>query len=359
MVQNILQNLTTFNLYIPVDVETKIRHLCNKIHSVEWSGVLFYTSEGSLDNGTFQVTCKDIYVMDIGSSGYTEFDDSPAILNYQCTHPELLEEGVQEGLIHSHNKMSAFFSGTDVSTLIDKGEYKNHFLSLIVNNAGKYVGRITRKVVTDSHIEAHIITTTSSYYNSFEDRRISISNNNVEEKDVEKTNTQQQLEYFEGNITIEPSLGDHYNFTEIDSRLEEIRKEKERQYDKEMFYRNSEELVLLPEKPNTRIPNPNTALDFAVQLLTGNVFASYSSEIQVRNIISAMDAMYKRKFDNNQEVEEFFSFFIDTVSAIQPYGEEEVIKDTYQYLNSKTETHTSVCLQTLVYTLNNLIQLWY
>ena len=39
-----------------------------------------------------------------------------------------------------------FFSGTDKATLQSEGSDMNHFVSLIVNNAGKYTAGVTRKV---------------------------------------------------------------------------------------------------------------------------------------------------------------------------------------------------------------------
>ena len=42
--------------------------------------------------------------------------------------------------------MATFFSGTDTDTLREEGNKRNHFVSLIVNNAGTYTAGITRKV---------------------------------------------------------------------------------------------------------------------------------------------------------------------------------------------------------------------
>ena len=96
-----IKNPTSFKLNIPEEVESKIRHLCSRVSTVEWSGTLFYTVKGSLDDGSFEITCLDICVMDIGTSGFTEFKDSEEIIAYRLEHKEtLLKEGVYEGLIH-------------------------------------------------------------------------------------------------------------------------------------------------------------------------------------------------------------------------------------------------------------------
>lgn len=98
---------TTYKLIIPEFVESKIRFLCQKIYDVEWSGTLFYKPEGKFEDGTLVIRCVDIYVMDIGTATYTEFDMSPDVISYMTDNPELLD--CQMGLIHSHNNMSKEF----------------------------------------------------------------------------------------------------------------------------------------------------------------------------------------------------------------------------------------------------------
>ena len=93
-----------YKIIIPEEVESKIRFLCNKIHAVEWSGTLFYDIEGTFEDNNLVVTCKDIYLMDIGSAAYTEFNMSPDVISYMAQNPELLD--YKTGLIHSHNNMS-------------------------------------------------------------------------------------------------------------------------------------------------------------------------------------------------------------------------------------------------------------
>lgn len=217
-----MKNPASFDLIIPEEVEAKIRHLCSKVHDVEWSGTLFYTVEGSLDDGTFKATCVDICVMDIGTGGFTDFRDTPDIINYRLEHG-LLRAGIYEALIHSHNNMSAFFSGTDVNTLLEEGSDLNHFLSLIVCNAGQYVARITRKLRRKIKAEALITYTESTEYKTFEDVNVVIAEGaqrqetKVEEKEVTC------VEFFEMRInkTEVPEP-----FKELDERLDEIKRNK-------------------------------------------------------------------------------------------------------------------------------------
>lgn len=212
----------SFKLIIPEDVEAKIRHLCSVVHNVEWSGTLFYTYTGSIDDGNLELTCKDIYVMDIGTGGYTEYEESVDILSFRIEH-ELLGEDVQEGLIHSHNNMSAFFSGTDQRTLAKEGGDANHFLSLIVNNEGNYVARFTRKIVKEVEEEAIIKSTETSYYNTFGNVKILLTDEEEKIEKVSDTKKDEVVEFFDLDIEKQTAS---VSFQEIDERLSEIRKAK-------------------------------------------------------------------------------------------------------------------------------------
>jgi hypothetical protein len=92
----------SYDLLISDQAQQKIDFVCMKIYDVEWSGTLFYNVTGSFINSKtpLKITVLDIYVQDIGTSVYTEFDSSPDVISYMCQHPELLEDGVQMGLIH-------------------------------------------------------------------------------------------------------------------------------------------------------------------------------------------------------------------------------------------------------------------
>lgn len=131
-------------LIIPEEVQKKIREWCYISNDTEWSGTLFYKPTGSFEEKNLVITVVDFLVSDIGSGAYTEYDVKPEVISYMVEN-DLLD--CKMGLIHSHNKMAAFFSGTDISTLGEEGKDAAHFVSLIVNNEGKYVARITRKIV--------------------------------------------------------------------------------------------------------------------------------------------------------------------------------------------------------------------
>ena len=79
---SLVQKSGTYNykLIIPAEVERKIRFTCQKVWNTEWSGTLFFTHEGSFENDDLVIRCVDIYIMDIGTQAYTEFDMNPDVI---------------------------------------------------------------------------------------------------------------------------------------------------------------------------------------------------------------------------------------------------------------------------------------
>lgn len=212
---SLVQKSGTYNykLIIPAEVERKIRFACQKVWSTEWSGTLFFTHEGSFENNDLVIRCVDIYIMDIGTQAYTEFDMNPDVIAYMCENPELLD--CQMGLIHSHNNMSTFFSGTDTATLKEEGRDRNNFVSLIVNNAGTYTAAITRRVKRYSQIKDMLV------YEFFGDGNKHDTKEYVSNAD--------EIEWFYLKIEKE---GENYSFPDMDARLEEIRKQKKEEAEK-------------------------------------------------------------------------------------------------------------------------------
>lgn len=211
---SLVQKSGTYNykLIIPAEVERKIRFACQKVWSTEWSGTLFFTHEGSFENNGLIIRCVDIYIMDIGTQAYTEFDMNPDVIAYMCENPELLD--CQMGLIHSHNNMSTFFSGTDTATLKEEGRDRNNFVSLIVNNAGTYTAAITRRVKSKQVKE-------SVSYEFFGDGEKHDTEEYISDAD--------EIEWFYLKIEKE---SENYSFPDMDARLEEIRKQKKEKAEK-------------------------------------------------------------------------------------------------------------------------------
>ena len=85
-------------MIIPTKVEEKIRYLIRKFPHTEWSGVLFCSHKGSFENNDLTITCEDIYPMDLGTEGWTEFKMSEDVAAYIAENVELFD--CDMGLVH-------------------------------------------------------------------------------------------------------------------------------------------------------------------------------------------------------------------------------------------------------------------
>jgi proteasome lid subunit RPN8/RPN11 len=128
-------------LKLSKDISKKINYLCQVIPNVEWSGVLFYTTTGSIKNKSLKIKVEDILPMDKGTTGFTSFAMDNRVIDYLIDN-NAVDKKLKMGLIHSHHNMEAFFSGEDDDELCDGAYTNNIYVSLIVNNRGKRVARI-------------------------------------------------------------------------------------------------------------------------------------------------------------------------------------------------------------------------
>lgn len=330
----LVQKSGTYNykLVIPAEVERKIRFACQKVWSTEWSGTLFFTHEGSFENNDLVIRCVDIYIMDIGTASYTEFDMNPDVISYMCENPELLD--CQMGLIHSHNNMSTFFSGTDTATLKEEGTDRNNFVSLIVNNAGTYTAAITRRVKS-KHIKEAVS------YEFFGDGEKHDSKEYESDED--------EIEWFYLKIEKE---GENYAFPDMETRLEEIKKAKEEKAKRTQapVYQNDYKPVIansygtkagpaniikkedkevgkktlfdeveqdLPfdgyEIPYGQVTFDKTAIkSLVLQLLTSSIIISNDSKIDINKWAKSMPTLYEKRFGKGEEGMENFKMWADT-----------------------------------------------
>lgn len=197
-------------------MEEKIRYLIRKFPSTEWSGVLFYSYQGSFETNDLLLTCQDIFPMDLGTSGWTEFHMSEDVSSYMADHIELFE--CQTGLVHSHHSMGAFFSGQDNLMLQQEGNDTNCFLSLVVDTRGTYVARITRHVSCKSEVT---VRTLNSSYNFFGEGAKSL---NPLSSETAKVIEKDSIEYFDLQVE-RHSVDNPLDY--LDARFLEIEKKKQ------------------------------------------------------------------------------------------------------------------------------------
>ena len=182
MESTLVKKQSTYKLIVPENVESKIRYLIRKFPSTEWSGVLFYTYEGTFENDDLVLTCRDIYPMDLGTSTFTTFNMSEDVASYMAENMELFD--CQLGMVHSHHSMGAFFSGQDMQNLQQEAENTNNYLSLVVDTKGTYVAAITRRIQAQVEITIKMKDQQASF---FGENSTITSNGNIETKTSDKT----------------------------------------------------------------------------------------------------------------------------------------------------------------------------
>lgn len=333
---SLVQKSGTYNykLIIPAEVERKIRFACQKVWNTEWSGTLFFTHEGSFENDDLVIRCVDIYIMDIGTQAYTEFDMNPDVISYMCENPELLD--CQMGLIHSHNNMNTFFSGTDTATLKEEGRDRNNFVSLIVNNAGSYTAAITRRIKSKQTME-------SVSYEFFGDGEKQDTKEYISDAD--------EIEWFYLKIENEDET---FSFPDVAARLEEIKQVKAKKAKKAQtpVYQGGYKPVIansygtkagpanlvkkednkskvvqstlfdnvddLPFDDNYNLPYGQVTFDkvtlksLVLQLITGSIIISNDSKIDITKWAKSMSALYEKRFGKGEEGMKNFKMWADT-----------------------------------------------
>jgi hypothetical protein len=275
---------TKHKLIIPAEVEGKIRYLCQEIYNVEWSGILFYTHTGSFEDNLV-LECKDILLMDIGTQTYTEFSNSPIVISYMVEN-DLLDCHI--GLIHSHQSMPTFFSGTDTATLKEEGASMDNFLSLIVNNKGNYTAAITRKSIITKQVNTVV-------HKFFGQESI----NNVENKSSEC-----RIDWDYLTIKKESFFP---AYSDIQQRMKEIKEDKA-----SLAQIPSFKLPILNNDIQTKIDfkekdedienltNPEVTNILLLRLLTGNNLITKNTKIE-KHSINGIASTYEERFGKGEE----------------------------------------------------------
>jgi hypothetical protein len=140
-------NKSDIKIEITDYLERKIRILANLYPALEWSGPLFYRikKNGSFESRTYEAI--DALPLNFGSSSYTNFCSDDIRLPEFIVRNGYDEDGIYMGLIHSHNTMGTNASSTDEKTILNECNERGTFMSLIVNNYGKYSCYMSRKVI--------------------------------------------------------------------------------------------------------------------------------------------------------------------------------------------------------------------
>lgn len=322
---NLFYTLQIYDLVIPEDVENKIKFLCKKINNIEWSGILFYTKEGNFEDNSIKFKCLDIFPMDIGDATTTSFEMTSDVVSYMTGNTNLLQPNVYQGLIHSHHSMATFFSSTDTNTLQVEGSENNHFLSLIVNNAGTYTAKITKK-------NKDIISGTKIIkYGTF-------NNEKYTSKEIPFTEIKECIEVYSLNI-IKKEIP---TFEILNDRLEEITKNKKQivqqpynntpnfelfETDKFNIFNTSEKKFKNEPKVKSTIFKEQYLKDLIYQLLTGNILVINSS-LNLQTWVANMEKHFDNRFGNTPKgfkiFQDWASNFMEFICWNIPLPEKEL-----------------------------------
>lgn len=247
--------------------------------------------------------------------------------------------------------MATFFSGTDTNTLKEEGRDRNHFVSLIVNNAGTYTAAVTRKVKSIKTIQE------SYSYGSFNDD--SVANTREYQEETE------HIEYFMLDITKE---GESCSFQEIDKRLEEIRKRKattpttpskivtstsvtyprlkeEGKKDIPSLF-TKRDLEGMESEPPRIIKPTNDYIPFTshnistedvhhvlLQLLTGSIIIRDTSKIDIKKWVNSMPQVFGERFGVDENSLHEFKLWADSHCEFLIYDKEPHIETADEEAN--------------------------
>lgn len=333
----LIKKSKSYKLIVTQELEKQIRFLCDKLPRNEWSGTLFYTVEGSFKDDNLCIICKDFFLQDVGESTYTEFKNDVNLAGYMASH-ELWD--CYTGLMHSHNNFSAFFSGTDINTLKEEGAESNHFVSLIVNNAGVYAAAITRKVSAVS-VGTNVLT-----YNTFNNVAVDNEPESFEEESS-------YIEYYPLEITREevPVIPK----SELELRLEEVQKSSNSYVNRKAYTsyqlpieRYKSDIIKKPEEKTYAHPylfsdeemgtvkeekkeekeeenyldpsiaydedhiNPTILNNTVMQIITGDIFSIYKQNVDLNKWASNMEKLYSKRFENQVSEYDSFQYWVDS-----------------------------------------------
>lgn len=234
-----------------------------------------------------------------------------------------------------NNKLT-FFSGTDRNTLIEEGMDMPHFLSLIVNNAGVYTAKITRRV----SLQTSKITYPTFGGESKSEEVESTINEYLEafplEIDVqEDTSIRDEVAQRIKEIEAEKTAVRRANFPS--TKEEDASSEGEEGISftgKFPLQRTSIQPTLFPAEEifsskideswvNIEVPQ-ELAQRLLIQLVTGSITADYSDKFDIEKWCSSvMEKAFLRRFPDPQNLENWLDYYIEILTWYTDWKEVE------------------------------------
>lgn len=319
-------DLSCYRLVVSSTLEGKIRYLCERFKTKEWSGNLFYTISGTFKDKNLVIRCEDLYLQDIGNGTFTSYQNNADTANYMLEN-DLFD--CEVGVIHSHNQMQAFLSSTDLGSLKSDGEEQNHNVSLVVNNAGSYVAAITRRISYAVEGKRNLS------FNTF--------NNETVEEEEDYATDGQEVQYFMLQINVEEANADDSIAARVDELEEQISRRRtirvpsntlwkshelsnnyKSKYSYFDYYHNLPYKSLFGDDydadvyryQNNESPaavvNKKLILNHAKQLLTGSIHAG-NVNLKISQYEKTMTTLFRKRFRTLEDFMTWAEAFIDVL----------------------------------------------
>ena len=296
-------------LILPVEIINQIMYLHSSIGKTEWSGLLLYDvmSGNPSKPSDFVLKAKHIFLMDVGSAAYTEYETDGDIVDLYDNIEGAME--MKMGHVHSHHDMNAFFSGTDTDELMQNADKHNYYLSLIVNFSGNYVAKVAflseRKLVSWMHY-----TDDHGELKKFKEE--------TNEKTMIVVNMIIQLEYnnqfFYNRIT---------DIKDKKRQLAEAKKAAEKANEKKYkgreaayqksFYGFDEDFKEMYEAQQRGKANPLELSTADVEALTRNMLSVNADLTESKSVYNMLHTIAEAK---NEELKFYYDFFEDNIENI-------------------------------------------
>lgn len=277
-------------LVIPDNVVTQINYLHAKIGKTEWSGLLLYDviSGNPSDPENFVLEAKHIFLMDIGTSAFTEYELDGDIVDVYDNVEGAME--MKLGHVHTHHDMSAYFSGTDTSELQDNVDKHNYYLSLIVNFSSNYKAKVA--FLSDVHTRSKM-----SYIDD------SGKKDHFKTDNISKT-----------MITVDMDIHFKYDDKFFYERYEKVAEQKKKEEEKKSYTRQS----ALPEHTGPRgkaaiDADPLNMTNMEVEILARNVL-SFSVDLKEQR--SCYQVLHMIAESRPEELELYYQFFTENVEEV-------------------------------------------
>lgn len=186
-----------------------------------------------------------------------------------------------------------FFSGTDLSTLVQEGTEQNHFLSLIVNNEGAYTAKITRKVNEDTYYNYTITKTNRKYYHTYGDECVELDSEDFPTETKEEVKKTQYIETFDLNIN---KSSVYTEFDELNQRISGMLTRKEPAVKIQNYNYSKYKWDLSDDYYPEKTTDKDFARSIAFKLLTGSILATPLRDKDMKEWIKNIDKTYENTF---------------------------------------------------------------